>query len=791
MNTRSSQNAKLVAQVLAFITICFAFSYLVIKDYSGPLAGAGDLGIWEYIGFYLAKNIHSSPLPQLNLVNNQVFYPYGTNSVFQGWGVEKDLFYATLYHFYPNGPWLQVYYFLSVIVTAILSFIILKQDYSFPRSIGAALIVSFFNFYAIHNYPGHFDTAVVHWTTVSLIVDFIIVKRVVFQQQVPLHLILARICLLLLSLGQGLGYIAGYSLMSFVVSIFFILALLARRYFKRQVVKPRVAIFLRKAVAKYKNDFSTHPRICLALLGLFIFTAYFYLPLVLQITKEAKKFDFSNLPESISAYWVNPLRLAIPFFPNFNPVNKTLDRIFWDLPEALGASSPGWFLLILGTVGLWQGRRHIAIFLPLLLIFLLCIFYHPVFLPTLKIFPWFAFNRVPGRSTVIYSTILCLFALDINFNQLSLIKKRLVSLLLVCLACTELYTAYSLPLNEQPYLLDKSFFNYMNYVKTQPGEAVLDWPFCAAGGNGVGTEKLCPYFHLNAQTWAFRKFHEKKVMGQYFGRLHPSQIEPYLQAGWDKLFFPDSPDPLLATHQTRCFRPEEWSFFTDFLKLNDFAGLNLYLDLLPENCVAEFYQRFGKPIIATVVPGAGKVGFIPKPLELRNQVNSGLGKSIKFEPILDSSESDLIRVRSPYGLTVAGLGNIESNGQADIWRPSQGRETVLSFRLAKPQNLDLIFSFTNLIPAQNVTLEVNGVNSALLNIRLGELVERRVKFQGVTGLNRISFNYQKFTSISDLLNDIVTLKGIKSLNKNDLRLKAKAWKYKRTVEFKELKILRG
>ena len=478
------------------------------------------------------------------------------------------------------------------------------------------------------------------------------------------------------------------------------------------------------------------------------------------------------------------------FFLTLIPPVKPSNRLFWDLPEALGASSPGWFLIIIGAVGLWQGRRHIAIFLPLLLIFLICILYHPVFLPTLKIFPWFAFNRVPGRSTVIYSTILCIFALDINFNQLSLIKKRLVSLLLVCLACTELYTAYSLQLNEQPYLLDKSFFNYMNYVKQQPGEAVLDWPFCVAGGNGIGIEKLCPYFHLNAQIWAFRKFHEKKVMGQYFGRLHPSQIEPYLQAGWEQLFFPDSPDALVASHQTRCFRPEEWSFFTSFFELNDFAGLNLYLELLPESCITEFYQRFGKPTITTVVPGAGKVGFIPKPLELRNQVNLGLGKSLRFEPALDLSESDLLRVRSPYGLTVDGLGNAESNEQTGIWRPSQGRETVLNFRLAKPQNLDLVFSFTNLISAQSVILEVNGVNSALSNIKSGQIVERQIKFKGVTGLNRISFNYQKFTSISDLIKDVFTFKGIKSLNKNDLRLKAKAWKYKRTVEFKELKILR-
>jgi hypothetical protein len=128
-------------------------------------------------------------------------------------------------------------------------------------------------------------------------------------------------------------------------------------------------------------------------------------------------------------------------------------------------------------------------------------------------------------------------------------------------------------------------------------------------------------------------------MGQYFGRLHPSQIEPYLQAGWDKLFFPDSSDVSKATRQARCFRPAEWSFFTDFYKLNDFAGINLYVDLLPEDCVGEFYTRFGTPAAETLVPGAGRVKFIAKSPELRNRVNLPLGAKLKFEPRLDLSES--------------------------------------------------------------------------------------------------------------------------------------------------------
>ncbi len=639
MIIRSYLKVRLMALILAFVCVSLAFSLLVIKNFSLPLtgwAGVGSDGVinhdyvdyWEYMGFYFAKNLKLIPIPQLDMVNNQVFYPYGVNSVFQAWGIERDIFYAILYFFLGVGPWLQFYYLLTLLITAIGTFILLVRDYGFFRAIGAGFIVSFFNFYAIHKYPHHFSICVVHWTSLSLIADFLIVKRVALRQHVSLRLILVRACLLILSLGQDLGYIAGFALMSFTVSALFIAVLLSYRYYINFRRKLRLTELFQRAVATYKSEFFVYPRTSLVLLGLCGIAGYIYLPLALQIAREAKSFNFNEI--TTGAWWAHPLRLLIPFFPFFNPGQVVFEQVLGDSPEGLGAGSPGWFLLILGTVGLWQARRQITIFIPLLIIFILCLFYHPLFVPTLKLFPWFTFNRVGGRSTVIYPVILCLFALHINFDWLRLRRRQLLTALLVVLACTELYTAYSFKLDYQPYLLDKNFFSYMDYVKKQPGEAVLDWPFCIHGGNGIG---ICPYFRFNSVIHAMRRFHEKKVMGQYFGRLHPSQIEPYLQAGWDKLFFPGSPDVSGKTRQARCFRPDEWSFFTDFYKRNDFAGINLYEELLPEDCVSEFYARFGTPAVETLVPGAGRVKFIPKSPELRNQVNLALGASLKFEPL--------------------------------------------------------------------------------------------------------------------------------------------------------------
>ncbi len=630
-------NQLIKLQALAFICISFIFGFLVIKNFSTPLTGWTGLGPWggvnydyveiqEYSGFYLAKNLSFNPFPQIHFFTNQSFYPYGTNGIFQPWVFEKDIFYAILHSFFGTGPWLQIYYLITVFITALGTFVLLLKDYGFARASGAGFLVSFCNFYAILKYPHHLNIAVVHWTTLSLIADFLIVKRVALRQYVSLRLILLRACLLFLSFGQDLGYIAGYALMSFTVSILFISAIACYRYFKES---SKFIDFFQKKIELYKNDFFASYHICLILLSLTFIAAYIYLPLSFQIVKEAKSFDFNGV--NFGAWWTNPLRLLIPYFPIINNPKKSFEDIFIDSPEAIGAGSPGWFFVIIGTLGLWQARKQIIIFIPLILIFLLCLLYHPSLFPTLKIFPWFTFNRVGGRSTIIYPVILCLFALHLNLNWLRLSKRQLLSGILVILGCIEVFTAYSFKVEYQPYLLDKSFFTYMNYVKKQPGEAVLDWPFCIIG---AGAKSICPYYSFNSGLFTLRRFHEKKVMGQYFGRLHPSQVEPFFQAGWDKLFFPDS----INSRQSRCFRPDEWSFFTDFYKFNDFAGINLYIERFPQECVNEFYTRFGTPTVETVIPGSGRVKFIPKSPKLRNQVNSALGTSLKFEPGLTDNK---------------------------------------------------------------------------------------------------------------------------------------------------------
>jgi len=243
--------------------------------------------IHEYLGFYLANNLSFNPLPKLELSNNQVFYPYGTNSVFQPWSIEGNIFSAILYTFIGFGPWLQIYYLLTVLITAVGTPALLTRDYGFSRAIGAGILVSFFNFYAINKYPHHLSYSIIHWITLGLIADFLIVKRVTLRQHVSLRLILVRACLLFLSFGHDLGYIAGFGLMSFAISSLFIAAITCYRYFREE---PRLVVLLRREAESYRHDFLASPRTCSALLGLGLSAGYLYLPLAIQIATEAKGF---------------------------------------------------------------------------------------------------------------------------------------------------------------------------------------------------------------------------------------------------------------------------------------------------------------------------------------------------------------------------------------------------------------------------------------------------------------------------------------------------------------------
>ncbi|GAB2569419.1 hypothetical protein [Spirosoma areae] len=571
-------------------------SIWVVGDFQHPLSDGNDTDQYEYVGYFFGKNLTLWPFPHLNLLNTQTFYPYGTNQVFLDWGFERDYWYAFCYRLFDGpGPYLQFYYVYSLTVTAVGTFLILRSRFGVGKSFVVGLIVSVFNFYALYKFPVHMNVCVVHWTTVCIVATYGLLYDVVREKPVSLVYVLFWMWLHVQVLSQELAYVAGFALAFTTLTLPILAVVLYRRfaYATTPGLNPAqnrfalVGLYLRQQV-------SQHKRWVLFWCVLLSVSLYLYLPLTLQIAFTAWQFDFSTVPELRA--WSHPARLFIPYLPGLDGYGY--QRWLHDTFESYGQGSPGLYLTLLAGIGWWQIRRRVLLWLPIVLLLLLCLLYHPILLPTLKVFPWFDFNRHGGRASLIYPVLLSLLVLPVHWPRR--LPGQFVGLLLAGLMGLEWYTGYSQRLVMRLPVASESLVRYCAVMRQQPGAAVLDWPFCTVGANGVGDkEGLCPYYTQQNAVFTFRRFYDKSVVGQYFGRLHPDQIQPFLRDGWPRLLKPG-----------HSFTEADWQFLDSFLRTNNFAGINLYPDLLTPEQVAQFYQRYGQPIAETRFPAAGRVVFI-------------------------------------------------------------------------------------------------------------------------------------------------------------------------------------
>ena len=566
----------------------------IVGDFRHPLSDGNDTDQYEYVGYFFGKNLSLWPFPHLNLLNNQSFYPYGLTQVFLDWGFERDYWYALCYRLFGGaGPYLQFYYVYSLVVAATGTFLLLRSRFGLPKSFVAGLIVSVFNVYAIFKFPVHLNVGVGHWTTLCIVATYRLLYDVVQKNPVSGPFVLLWIWLHVQILGQELAYVAGFALTFTTLTLPVLAVVLYRQY-------PIISAWP-VLITNYGREQYARHRGWIWLSGLLIgVSLYLFLPLTLQIAFTAWQFDFGIIPEMRS--WSHPARLLIPYLPGLDTDAVSYGKLLHDTFESYGQGSPGLYLTIGAGVGLWQTRRRITLWLPIVAMLGLCLLYHPVLLPTLKLFPWFTFNRHGGRSSLIYPVLLVLLAMPIRWSAEKGHPARIMAVCgLAVLMLSEWNHSLRLRISQPIHAASADLLRYCAVVRRQPGVAVLDWPFCSVGGDGVGIkEGLCPYYDQQNAVFTFRRFHDKNVVGQYFGRLHPDQIRPFLRDGWPRLLTPG-----------RAFTDQDWQFLDTFLRDNNFAGINLYPDLLTPEQTAAFHRRYGLSIAETRFPAAGRVVFIP------------------------------------------------------------------------------------------------------------------------------------------------------------------------------------
>ncbi len=652
-------------------------SVVVLPDLRHPILGAGDINLWGYQGYYVANNFHLLPVPHLDLVNDQTLYPIGTNQVFQPWAVERELFQAALVRLFGPGPWLQVYLLFSLAVAMLGAYRLLLEEEGRARAACFAFVVTFCSFGALWRFPSQAGMAFLHWTTLGLIADYLLSRRLWERRPWPGRLLLARLALLGLALGLDVGYVAGISIASFMLTLAWGLLV---SWVRAGGTWPFGRSRLRGWYEELRADLQRNRSTAIVLGAVMLWAFGVYVPLVGEIALAARGFDFSDFQDAL--WWASPARLLLPILPGVDPA--WVGKLVHDSPEGSFVTQPGLAIVLAGAAGLWAGRHRFGAVVPLVALFCGLLALNETTLRWFRLVPWFSFARVGGRFSLVYPTVLCLFALGLA-RQGWRGRRGLAAGVLVALLAAETATAYAGPLLRRPaFVPDAAFGAFMKAVEAAPGEAVLEWPFCIAAGNGVSTGELCPYYLRQAGISALRQFHGKKVVGHYFGRLHPDQVAPFMAAGWQHLFVPNGlPLSWSATRQRRDLLEPESRFLEDFFLLNDFCGMIVYADLLPAESVRRLHELVGPPVAEITYPGVGRMEFLPKRPAQRAALDRVRGRALRFEPVTLEPALDLdLTSRAADRFLGAGWAGPEKK-----FRWTVGHRAEVRFSLDEPSPL--------------------------------------------------------------------------------------------------------
>lgn len=589
--------------LLAFGAIAYAL--FVVQDYSGPLIGGedydgqyrGDANYFEFLGYFVRDHWHFGLKP-ISFLTDDVAFPYGTHIGLLSWCAERDLFHMMMLRLAGPGPWIQTYITLGAIVGAVGVTAILRPQYGILRAALVGYAGSFMAFYAWYKYPYHVNMVALHWVLMSIAADAVTIRRIADGKRLTSPFIVLRAALIVMSIGLDLGYVAGHALTALTITTYCAWGELGKRD-KRLLRRFRLAFPEHPIAELVANPLASAGAALLLCFGLVL-----YVPFVMSVVKDTGTYPMTDAGGN---FWANQLHAFFPYFPGTHP-NSSLVRAIFGKDEGIGEYAPGFTLLFAGIMGvkIAHAKDLTARIKPFLIMGILVFAFHPRWTKTLQIFPWFAYDRVAGRGTIVLPLLLAL--IGVSIDEWPKLAKRV----LFALAGVEIFTAIFLVNEFHPSHLTKEETDYFATIKASPGKGILDWPFCIASANGVITRDLCPYYDRIATSYAYRRFYEKSTVSIYLSRVHPTQFKNWLDDGWADMFSPDDPTRMHPKKELRCFDETQWKRFDDLYRNHDFAGIQLYDDRLPAECIDEFHQRYGKPRATAEFPRLGHVEFLAR-----------------------------------------------------------------------------------------------------------------------------------------------------------------------------------
>jgi hypothetical protein len=620
MQFRSHKRFGLTFSLFVIAAVWVAYHIRIIGFPTTPFEGSGDTTGWEYSGYFLFENLRFTPFPKLDFFTDTTFYPFGTSAVFQAWGLERDYIYAACRALFGHGPWLYYYVSLARLFCALFIYFLLRARFGNVKAIIAGVGAAFLSFYSLGKFPYHMGISVSHWAMISVFIDCCIVQDYIDKRSIGPHLLLLRIFALVMSLGQEIGYIAGMALSSATICLTYIgVWEISRSIFRRNA---DTNVF-QKSFETARRSWHHSKASLIFLTATVLIATFFIVPLVAQIFVEVKSLE---TPEMFSGgWWVHPRRIFLPHFEWLNP-NEYAPYFekFGDGIEGYGENAPGWFLLGLAILGLITNPKSIKYHIPFVVLFLMILFYVSFDQnATMKIFPWYKFARVSGRLSFILGPLCLVFFLHSRFfDQYS--RKLKTSLRIVAIAAFSLLLFFEVSFvygkilpPASDFQMPENFMTTMSEIRESPGEALFEWPFCVAGGN-IGN--FCPSDKILG-SYGFRKYHEKKVNGGYFGRLSTKAASTYDESGITEL---------VRAQTVRCLTEPELKFLYDFYKAFDYAGMIVYQEVVTEACLPAIYEVFGKPTRSVQMLSSGLGHYIPKSAEIFAQQNKEYGLKLSY-----------------------------------------------------------------------------------------------------------------------------------------------------------------
>ena len=581
-----------------------AFTWYVIgnlTDFNFPAEGVAS----DFINRLFASEFRFFSLPHFNWHSDWFLYPYGVDITFIFWAFEQNVLQTMCERlfssFFPN----QWYYVLSLLITYFGVYALISPRKGRLWGTVFAFALTFCNYASICKFPGHFSHCIVHWITLSILTDAILVEKFWSRERISAAFWQWRILLWFLCLGLEMGYLAGLALaVSFFAGVYMLIALVVVERSWRGVIGR-----LRGLVCDFLTTYGRAKTFNAVLSALIALVAWTYLPIVLQIMAHS-----SVITEKTVIWATHPLRLFIPILPGLNPSTVTDPRLA--NVDTAYAWNAGWtFLLIFVFAILRGGLKGLRYTFPFLLLFVLLLLLSKF--PVLTYLPMFKCSRIPERFSpgVIVFLLIPLFYVvsrrSIAVWRRFVHEKWEILLLLASLFAVELVTAYALtfPPVQMRRLTDfpVEYRVAVREVRKMPGEGIFFMPFSAHGGDGNG---LVQYHLLTAHQMQFAAMCGKKMNGCYLGRMVPDlYLRDFSQFGWPRY---------LGTGQRWTTR--KWRSFETFLSNSDFCALAVDKNQVSPEVYADLVAHFGTPVCEFGMFGEC-YAVLRVPLQLRGRKN--------------------------------------------------------------------------------------------------------------------------------------------------------------------------